>query len=326
MKTVQVFITVLVTPLAILNILGGIVAGIWLAVLGEWGIIGTGILSLFLFAIFSRFIGVPAVFSAALAGGCAEKGKTIGAAFFGALTNLYMLAMITAWCYGVMFFFVRDARASNPVPRLLWSYGLATAPWASIARQEARRGELEGFGAVTGAFFTQLAYATVMILLIFTPITFFSAVKVFVGFMAVALVFYTTLVALIVREAKVADPYAQPRTRMMGKRKGLHDKVIECPSEKQKAHSGSKPKSKGVKRKWGGGAKFLLVLNFVGGFLYLLLFFVIPGEKELGAFVVQLLLLISLGLIYNFKRVGFYLFGGIKGLVVSLNCAIIAAR
>ena len=38
--------TVMAVPLGILNIFGGVVSGIWLAILGEWGIIGYGILAL----------------------------------------------------------------------------------------------------------------------------------------------------------------------------------------------------------------------------------------------------------------------------------------
>jgi len=39
-------ITLLSVPLMVINLLGGVVSFIWLAVLGEWGIIGYGIAGL----------------------------------------------------------------------------------------------------------------------------------------------------------------------------------------------------------------------------------------------------------------------------------------
>ena len=40
MKALMGLITALSVPLMILNILGGIVSGIWLAILGRWGTVG----------------------------------------------------------------------------------------------------------------------------------------------------------------------------------------------------------------------------------------------------------------------------------------------
>ena len=46
MESFARLLSVLAVPLSILNIFGGIVSGIWLAILGEWGLIGYGILAL----------------------------------------------------------------------------------------------------------------------------------------------------------------------------------------------------------------------------------------------------------------------------------------
>ena len=42
MKTVIALLSLLMVPLTIANLLGGVVGGIWLAFLGEWGVIGWG--------------------------------------------------------------------------------------------------------------------------------------------------------------------------------------------------------------------------------------------------------------------------------------------
>ena len=52
MKPILMLFTALGIPLAILNMLGGVVSGIWLALLGEWGSIGYGVLAM----VFSGFV------------------------------------------------------------------------------------------------------------------------------------------------------------------------------------------------------------------------------------------------------------------------------
>lgn len=46
MEAFAKFAAAVAIPLGLLNMLGGIVAGIWLAILGRWGIIGYGIAAL----------------------------------------------------------------------------------------------------------------------------------------------------------------------------------------------------------------------------------------------------------------------------------------
>jgi hypothetical protein len=208
MKTLDALITVLSIPLMMLNILGGTVAGIWLAILGEWGTIVDGILLLIFSFISSGFVLMPSMLFTAPAIRCAEKGKTTGALCFAALSSLYILAVITLWCCGILFLFVHDATASNLIPRLLWSYGLATAPWAYIAGQDARSGD--AFASMLVTFFAELAYLTIMVLIVFFSITILGAIKVFAGFMAVTLVIQITLSTLIQREMKAAEQSYEP--------------------------------------------------------------------------------------------------------------------
>lgn len=130
MKALMGLVTALSIPLMILNMLGGIVSGVWLGVLGEWRIIGAGILVFFVSTGLLGFALMPSLLLAAPAAYCAEKGKTGGLVLFGALSSFYILALITAWCCGILFMFVKDATPGSLIPRLLWSYGLATGPWA----------------------------------------------------------------------------------------------------------------------------------------------------------------------------------------------------
>ena len=120
-------ITALSLPLMILNILGGVVSGIWLALLGEWGAIGRGILFLFVLTWFLRLMLMPSVLLTLPAAYYEERGKTFGFVCFIALSSLYILALMTVWCCGILFLFVKDATESSLIPRLIWSYGVARA-------------------------------------------------------------------------------------------------------------------------------------------------------------------------------------------------------
>jgi hypothetical protein len=202
MKALTGLMTALAIPIMILNILGGIVAGIWLAILGQWGTIGAGILIFFVSTWLLGFVIMPSMLLVASAALCEERGKTFGFISFVALGNLYVLAVITIWCCCILFLFVRDATESSIIPRLLWSYGLATGPWAYMAGKDAEGGG--GFASMLGTFLGQLAYITIMILVLFTSIALLTAIKVFAGFMAVALVIQITFAILIQKELKAS--------------------------------------------------------------------------------------------------------------------------
>jgi hypothetical protein len=210
MKALMGVITSLCVPLFILNTLGGIVSGIWLAILGEWGAVGSGILFFFVSTWLLAFALMPSLLFAAPAAYFAKRGKTFGFFCFSALGGLYILALVTVWCCGILFFFVKDATASSLVPRLIWSYGVATGPWAYMASKE-QGPQGEGLGSALWTFFAELAYLVIILLVIFASITLFGAVKVFGGFMLAALALQMTLAVMIQNEQKkFAAQSAQP--------------------------------------------------------------------------------------------------------------------
>ena len=200
MKALMGLVVALSIPLMILNMLGGIASGIWLAVLRDWGTLGLGIGLVIASSLIVGFALMPAALLAAPAAYFAERGKMIGLAFFGALSSLYTLVLITVWCCGVLFLLVKDASAANFIPRLIWSYGVATGPWGSMALKQGN--SEDGSAATFAVFLSQLAYLVIMLLLIFFPdsISRLVALKVFAGFMLVAFVIQMTLSILLLRE------------------------------------------------------------------------------------------------------------------------------
>jgi len=197
MKALMGIVTALSLPLMLLNGFGGIISGIWLAVIHDWRPLGLGI-GFFLFS--SLILGlvlVPSLLLAAPAAYFAEKGKTLGLVFFGALSSLYVLTLITLWCCGVLFLFMRDAHAANFIPRLIWSYGVATGPWAYMASKDESD---EGFGSTFAVFLAMLGYLVLMLVVEFSGISLLGALKVFGSFMLVGFIVQTTMLVLIQRE------------------------------------------------------------------------------------------------------------------------------
>ena len=69
-------------PLSLVNIFGGIVSGIWLAILGEWGVIGTGVLAMLISGMALGIAMMPGLIFAVPAATMLENGNKIGGYIF----------------------------------------------------------------------------------------------------------------------------------------------------------------------------------------------------------------------------------------------------
>jgi len=158
-------ITALTVPIMLLNLLGGIVSGIWLAILGEWGEIFRGILFMVVAGFAISIALMPSLLFAAPAAMAMERGKKFIGALLGSLSVLYTVALITVWCIWVMWLFVSSATESSLIPLLVWSYGVALGPWMWLAQKDQQGGRNE-FSTLT-TFFAQAAYILGMIMFFF---------------------------------------------------------------------------------------------------------------------------------------------------------------
>lgn len=131
-------IGLLTIPIFFLNMLGGIIGGIWLAILGEWKLIGIGIFLLFtshwilsLFMLLSMPIAGLAVYFYG-------KNSLLGA-LFGFFSQLYTNMLIVATCAFAFWlcsaYYIGDIGLGY-VPYLLWSWGMALGPWYFFASKE----------------------------------------------------------------------------------------------------------------------------------------------------------------------------------------------
>lgn len=140
-KTIlKVALTGLTVPMVILNLLGGIISGIWLAVLGEWGEIFNGFIIIvgsgFLISIFL----IPSLLFDITAANAMEKSKKIIGMFLGSLSILYKIALVTVWCISIMSLFISSANDNSLIPLLIWSYGVALAVWMWFAQKDQHAG------------------------------------------------------------------------------------------------------------------------------------------------------------------------------------------
>jgi hypothetical protein len=154
MEAIIRFAAAAAIPLGLLNLLVLIVAGIWLAVLGRWGVIGWGIVALLVPGVvalaFSYRPGLLLYPSAALH----DRERRARSRVLRMLSEAYRVVVLSVWCLAVLWFFSRQAGGATAAPVLLWSYGIAAG---SIVWMD--QNELQGGGGRNIAVSTLFAQA-----------------------------------------------------------------------------------------------------------------------------------------------------------------------
>ncbi|CDQ11252.1 membrane protein of unknown function [Acidithiobacillus ferrivorans] len=94
-----------------------------------------------------------------------EKGNKIGGYFFGLLSTVYTVGVLTAWCILVLIFYTIHANATLLIPVLIWSYSVATGPISWLAQKDLRSGN-ENAGIITLFIYVAYILASLAILLV----------------------------------------------------------------------------------------------------------------------------------------------------------------
>jgi len=186
MSAVEKVAIALAVPLAVLNLLGGFVSGIWLLFLGKWGVVVGGLLVSFLATKVLAIALAPGLLFGAPAMAAANRGKKAALYFFASLSGLYTIAILTIWCVGVLLYFSGISTDKTAIPLVLWSYGVATAPLTYMVQQESRGGD--NFASVLYTVAAQFAFTVTALAVLFGTIDVVTAGEVFAGIMLVALV------------------------------------------------------------------------------------------------------------------------------------------
>lgn len=182
MKTLLSLLAALSIPIALLNIFGGAVSGVWLAIIGKWHPIFMGLLGLFGSSLLLAFALMPALLFAAPAAKFEERKMYAGLYIFSFLSSLYTFAVITIWCVGVMRYFMISADEKSYIPLVIWSYGVATGPLGFMASKEQ-----DSVASAVTVFFASLAYITAGLWVIFGRPTIFDVCVLFACIMGVGM-------------------------------------------------------------------------------------------------------------------------------------------
>ena len=138
MKALAGLFSLLVIPFMLLNGLGGIVAGIWLAILGEWKTIFLGIALTLASKYIVSVLMIPSMAIAAPGVSAMDRGhKALGWLLLIAQVP-WLYVIIIAWELIMFSTFGSRTTPENWFPVWLWSYGAATAVWAYMASQETK--------------------------------------------------------------------------------------------------------------------------------------------------------------------------------------------
>jgi len=143
-----------------LNVFSGIVSGVWLAVIGEWRLIGVGIMMSLAMPWAFMIVMLPQLGLMGLLGPVVDRGKTFLLWPVGFLTSLYGNTVIGVWVFLVFLVFSAHMGNGNHIPLLLWGYATSMAPLAYMASKEPP----DSTGTNVGLLLAQLAYVLLVIL------------------------------------------------------------------------------------------------------------------------------------------------------------------
>jgi hypothetical protein len=195
----QTLVTLVMVPLMLLNAFGGLVSGIWLAILGEWWALGYGLLGLFS-PFFLAIILMPGFIFLAPAGILFEKQRPLLAFPLLLFGNAYTYAIITVWCILVFYVFMHRADANTFWPLLIWSFGVALGPWTYMAQKEEQGGN--GEASAMTVVFAQVAYVIMSLVLIFGRPALFDLAMAFGAVMFLGLIIQVVVALALWREQR----------------------------------------------------------------------------------------------------------------------------
>lgn len=159
-KVGSAFVSVILTPLIILNFFSGIAGGIWLAIIGQWWTIGLGFLFGFLMPYIYAVVSLPGLGLGILAVRAGETGNKLPAAILGFMASVFHYVVIAIWCFFIFSYFAESIGTNSPIPYLLWIHSTTMAPLGWMASKEPP----ENTGTSIALVFAQLNFFALAIL------------------------------------------------------------------------------------------------------------------------------------------------------------------
>lgn len=185
LKIISSLLVAATIPVSFITTFGGTVSGIWLAILGEWGIIGTGISALFFSSFLLGFALMPGLIFALPAVALFERGNKVGGYILMFLNLIYTYAILIFWSLSVLIYYTEQASNASLIPILFWSFGVATGPISFLAMKDFQGGNAH---AMLPTVLMQVAYlATILGIIFFEEMSFLNIICLFFLTMSICL-------------------------------------------------------------------------------------------------------------------------------------------
>ncbi len=158
MRYLVILMAAVSVPLGLFNLLGSVVAAIWLIVLGMWFPVGISLALLFGGGFLFGFVFLPPFFAVVgLAAKASQKGFRLVSVVLLFVVAVCTAAIMVGSANAIMNAYSQMGPQSAQFPLILLSYGIATAPWTALAYKEepAPDGRRR---LATPLFFYQLGY------------------------------------------------------------------------------------------------------------------------------------------------------------------------
>jgi hypothetical protein len=144
----------------ILNVFGGVVSGIWLAILGKWRILGVGLLMAVLMPMAYAVLSLPSMGLGLVVANLGKRCSTVLCAIVAFPASLYSLAIVGCWVFFVFGYFIQQSAPGSHIPMILWSYSVSMAPLGFMASKE----DSDNPGPVFAALLAQVSYLLLLVL------------------------------------------------------------------------------------------------------------------------------------------------------------------
>lgn len=146
--------------LILINGFSGIIAGVWLLILGGWSELLTGFLYSLVMPFGYSLLALPSLLLMPLILRFSESGNKIMIAILGFLNVAYSNLIILFWTFFIFSIFVINAGDVPAIPAVLWAYAVVMGPLGYMAKKEGD----DNIGTTLGLFLAQLCFVALLVL------------------------------------------------------------------------------------------------------------------------------------------------------------------
>lgn len=198
MSAIASMLGVISVPLMVLNFISGFISAIWLLIIGEWRSVVLGIV---IVAVASFILGIL-ILPTLLLAGLASTGKRALQYISVVLSTLYVGTIIVVWCTVILLVFLGRTSPRNIIPMMLWSYEVATGPWAYMASKDG-----DNTYSMISTEFAEVGYAVVLVMIFLKSSNFLGMIMALAACMLIGQVInWTVLGAMMKEEARLKAP------------------------------------------------------------------------------------------------------------------------